>query len=87
MRKQERILSKLLDISRSVYDRDYEEQREGNQADNLFKNSPGALDLLNQEGRDKVIKDLIKSNQRGYSKDYENLIKSYFESLQNVQRK
>lgn len=87
MRKQERILSKLLDISRSVYDRDYEEQREGNQADNLFKNSPGDLDLLNQEGRDKVIKDLIKSNQRGYSKDYENLIKTYFESLQNIQRK
>jgi hypothetical protein len=82
MRKQERILSRLLDASKSVNDRDYEEQREGKSAQNIYKKSPGEIDFSTQEGRDKIMKDMMKANQRGYSKDYENLIKAYFESLQ-----
>jgi hypothetical protein len=83
MRKQEKILSRLLDATRSVHDRDYEKDREGKAADNIFKQSPGMIDFSNQEGKEKILKDILKANQRGYTKDYENLIKSYFESLKN----
>ncbi len=83
MRKQEHILSRLLDATRSVHDRDYEKDREGKSAENLFKQSPGAIDLSTQEGREKALKDMMRANQRGYTKDYENLIRTYFESLRN----
>lgn len=83
MRKQKKILSRLLDANRSVHDRDYEKEREGKSAKNLFKRSPGDIDFSSQEGREKAIRDLMKANQRGYTKDYENLIRVYFESLKN----
>lgn len=82
LRKQERILSRLLDASKSVNDRDFEEQREGKSAQNIFKTSPSEIDFSTQEGKEKTLQDMMKVNQRGYTKDYENLIKSYFESLQ-----
>lgn len=87
MRKQEKILSRLLDATRSVHDRDYEKEREGKSAENLFKKSPGAIDFSTQEGREKALKDMMRANQRGYTKDYENLIRAYFESLRNASEK
>lgn len=83
MRKQEKILSRLLDATRSVHDRDYEKEREGKSAENIFKKSPLEIDFSTQEGREKTIRDMIRANQRGYTKDYENLIRTYFESLKN----
>jgi hypothetical protein len=83
MRKQDKILSRLLDATRSVHDRDYEKEREGKSAENLFKKSPGAINFSTQEGKAKILRDMMRANQRGYTKDYENLIRTYFESLQN----
>ncbi|MFA5512859.1 MAG: hypothetical protein WC313_10450, partial [Candidatus Kapaibacterium sp.] len=87
MRKQEKILSRLLDASRSIHDRDYEKEREGKRADDIFKQSPGMIDFSTQEGKDKVFRDLMRANQKGYTKDYENLIRAYFESLKNLDSK
>ncbi|MBX3042091.1 MAG: hypothetical protein KIT33_11200 [Candidatus Kapabacteria bacterium] len=87
MRKQEKILSRLLDATRSVHDRDYEKEREGKSADNIFRKSPGAIDFNTQEGREKALRDMMKANQRGYTKDYENLIRAYFESLKKATEK
>lgn len=87
MRKQEKILSRLLDASRSVHDRDFEKQREGRQAENIFNQSPDQIDFSTQEGKNKALEDMMKANRRGYSKDYENLIRAYFETLQKSELK
>lgn len=83
MRRQERILSRLLDATRSTRERDYEKQREARSGENVVRSSPSLLDLKTQEGRMRALQELMKSSQQGYSKDYEQLIRRYFEALQN----
>ncbi len=79
--RQERILSRLLNASRSVNDRDYEKQRESKSGTDVSRKSPGALDLDDVERR-QSMRQLMNTLREGYTKDYENLIRAYFESLQ-----
>ncbi len=80
MKKQERILSRLLELQKSENERDYEKQRESKTAKDIFAPSPSGLNINNIDN-EKVFKDMLRTNQQGYSKDYENLIKSYFDKL------
>ena len=80
LKKQERILSRLLDLQKSENERDFEKKREGNTANDIFAPSPTGLNL-NDIDDEKVFRDMLRNNQQGYSKDYENLIKNYFEKL------
>jgi hypothetical protein len=82
MKRQERILQRLLDASKSIHDRDFEKKREGRSADNINSRSPADFDLSTQEGRTRAFQEMIRSIQQGYTKDYEALIRQYFESLQ-----
>ncbi len=83
---QEHILSKLLDAQRSVNERDYEKERQSKAGEDLVSNSPAELNLSSEKGKSRLKDELNKSVQQGYSKDYEDLIKKYFEALekQNV---
>ena len=82
---QERILSKLLDAQRSVNERDYEKRRESFTGKDIKRISPGNLSL--DEQRNNTLRDeLLKAINEGYSKDYEELIKKYFEQLEKVKR-
>lgn len=81
--KQERILSRLLDATRSINDRDYEKQRESRAGTDFNQKSPGEIDLKSQEGKTRALQELLRSIQQGYTKDYESLIQKYFEALQN----
>jgi ABC-type transporter Mla subunit MlaD len=83
MKRQERILSRLLDATRSMNDRDYEKNRESKPGENQSKASPKDIDPMTQEGRTRAFQEMLKSIQQGYTKDYENLIRLYFEGLQN----
>jgi hypothetical protein len=80
-KKQERILSKLLEISKSENERDKEEKREANEGKNYMQKFNG--DILSEEDKEKVIQDLLKSLKFGYSKDYEKIIKRYLNNLKN----
>lgn len=84
LKRQERILSRLLDATRSINDRDYERKRESRPGVDVIKKSPGAIDLSTQEGKSKAFQEFLKSIQQGYNKDFEELIRQYFESLQKV---
>jgi len=82
IQKQERILSKLLDAQKSVNERDYEKERESNTAENKSGLSPAQLNL-NKTSRDALLKELLNNSKReGYSPDYEELIKKYYDLLQ-----
>lgn len=78
--RQERILSRLLDASRSMNDRDYEKTRESNSGQEVSRRSPGPLDLPDQQKQS--MRTTIDQLRQGYSKDYENIIRQYFEALQ-----
>jgi hypothetical protein len=82
VQKQEKILSKLLDAQRSINERDFEKNRESNTAKNILRESPVELNLSSDEGQDKLKDELNKAVHEGFSRDYENLIRRYFEALQ-----
>ncbi len=84
IRKQERILSRLLDAQRSIHERDFEKQRESRPGENITRQSPPELEL--QEEKDKIFQDLLKLIRENYHKDYETLIKKYFELLRSLQK-
>jgi predicted Zn-dependent protease with MMP-like domain len=86
IQRQERILSRLLDAQRSIRERDFEERREGRLADQIVRESPPEFDLSTQEGRDRLREDMIRAVREGYSRDYELLIRRYFEMLQQMER-
>lgn len=84
LKRQDRILSRLLDATRSSRERDYEKERESNAGNNMRGRSPKDLDLNTQEGKNRAMQELLKSVQEGYTKDYESLIRRYFETLQKT---
>ncbi len=82
VQKQERILSRLLDAQRSINERDYEKERESFTGENKNRKSPAELNLSSEQGKDLIRDELNKAGREGYSKDYEYLIRKYFETLQ-----
>jgi hypothetical protein len=82
LHKQERILSRMLDAQRSMRERDFEKRRKSEAGDNVARRSPSDLDLSTQEGRNKLQQDLLRALEEGYNRDYEELIRKYYESLQ-----
>lgn len=83
IKQQEKILSKLIDAQRSVNERDYEKNRKSNTGENVARNTPPELMLSTEEGKNKLRDELQKAIREGYKKDYEDLIRKYFEALQN----
>jgi hypothetical protein len=83
IQKQENILSKLLDAQRSLNEKDYEKERESRTGENVSRNFPAELDLNSQNSLNKIRDELNKAVKEGYSRDYEDLIRKYYEILQN----
>ncbi len=82
MSKQDRILSRLLDAQRSMRERDYEKRRKAESGTAKARQSPPPIDLSTVEGRNRLQRDLLRAMEEGYARDYEELIKKYFEALQ-----
>lgn len=82
IQKQERILSKLLDAQKSINQRDYEKERESNTGKDIAGKSPAELDLSTDAAKDKFRDELNKAVREGYTKDYEELIRKYYDALQ-----
>jgi len=83
IQKQENILSKLLDAQRSINERDYEKERESRSGENVARNFPDELNLNSTNSLNKIRDELNKAVNEGYSKDYEDLIRKYYEILQS----
>lgn len=80
LKRQERILSRLLDATKSVYERDYEERRESTPGKELSKDSPSELDprMINKKTFEQYLNEL----KLKYTRDYEEIIRRYFNILQ-----
>jgi O6-methylguanine-DNA--protein-cysteine methyltransferase len=83
-RRMERILSRLLDATRSMYERDYEKTRESRPGEDVARQSPSELRLKALEQIQRY-RDFLRTWQLGYTKDYEQLIQRYMEQLQRSQ--
>lgn len=84
-RRQEKILSRLLDATRSINERDFEMKRESRSGVDVIGKNPPPLDLATPEGRQRAMQDVLRALGKGYTKDYEIMIRQYFERLQRVQ--
>ena len=82
LEKQERILSRLLDSQRSARERDYEKRRKAEPGKEYERARPGEIDLTTQEGKNRLRQELLKVLEGAYSRDYEDLIRKYFEQLE-----
>lgn len=83
IQRQEKILSRLLDVQRSVRRREFKEKREREVGkDYPVPPSPSLPTDLGE--RKKLLREkLFQALKEGYPKDYERLIKLYFDALLN----
>lgn len=79
VQQQERILSRLLQAQRSMRERDYEQKRKATTGTATAKRNPAQLSL-ESEGT-QLQKDLQRAQESGYSKDYLELIRRYYETI------
>ena len=78
--RQQEILTRLLEATKSMQERGREKRREGQVGEEFFRESPEELSPSEQS--DRLRRALIEALESGYAPDYEELIKKYFELLQ-----
>lgn len=81
IQKQEKILTRLLDAQRSLNERDYEQRRESRPGEQITGKPPADLKFDQDDLQARIRQDLLKALEEGYAKDYEILIRKYFEAL------
>lgn len=82
IQKQERILSKLLDAQRSINERDFEKERRSETGQTIVRQSPAEINLSTEQGKNKIKDELNRAVREGFKKDFEDLIRRYYEALQ-----
>ncbi|HEX7072116.1 MAG TPA: DUF4175 family protein [Rhodothermales bacterium] len=81
--RQQQILTRLLEAQKSLRERGREEEREARSAEDILRTSPGALPA--SEEAERLRQDLLRALEAGYAPEYQELIKRYFELLQQEQ--
>jgi len=79
LRQQQRILSRMLDAQTSMRERDYEQRRTSAAGVTPVRRSPA--EIQDQPEQNGLRQDLLKAMEEGYSKDYQDLIRKYYEAL------
>ena len=81
LQRQEQILSRMLDAMKSQRERDFEKKRESKTGQDVVRESPPDLTLENDASSVERMRDELRDGKQGYSRDYEYLIRKYFEAL------
>ncbi len=81
LRRQQKILSRLLDAQRSVRNRDYSKKRESQVGKAYVIRRPGALPPEILQQKNQLQEDILRAKKAGYSEDFIHLIQSYYEAL------
>jgi len=85
IRQQQRILSRMLDAQTSMRERDYEQRRTSTAGATLVRRGPA--EIQDESAQNQLRRDLLKAIEEGYSKDYQNLIRKYYDALDKTQGK
>ncbi|OQX87463.1 hypothetical protein B6D60_03815 [candidate division KSB1 bacterium 4484_87] len=81
IQRQQKILQRLLDAQKSARRQDFSRKRRAETGKFYPAMNPGRLPENLGERMQAVQKDLLRALKEGYSKDYQQLIKKYFEAL------
>lgn len=84
MQRQRQILTRLLEASRSLQEKGKERKRESRTGTDLNRDSPA--DLTSSEQVEELRRELFRALESGYAQDFEQLIRRYFELLQQRAR-
>lgn len=79
VQQQERILSRLLQAQRSMRERDYEQKRRATAG--MTPKRPGPVQVAQQPQTSQMQRDLQRAMESGYSKEYIELIRKYYEAI------
>jgi hypothetical protein len=85
IQRQERIVSRLLDAQRSARERDFEKRRKSEVGQASRRESPPGLLPQDLQGRSR--RDLLKELEGGYTRDYQELIRKYFDALEAQEKR
>ena len=78
--RQQQILTRLLDASKSLNERGKQRKREGKTGEEEPRDGPDTLIILQSE--DELRRALLQALESGYARDYQELIRRYFDLLQ-----
>jgi hypothetical protein len=78
LRRQEKILTRMLDAQKSMRRREYSQRRKSRPGDVYQVASPPALSLEEQEA---AVRDLLYRGRGYYPPEYEELIRAYFKAI------
>ncbi len=81
LERQQKILSRMLDATRSIHRRDYEEQRQSNHGVDIPRPSPADLRAELLKKADRVQGDLLRAQAEKYPCEYRNLVEAYLRRL------
>lgn len=81
LKRQERILSRLLDSQRSTRERDFEKRRRAETGTDVARRPVPQTVPSGQDEKARLRRDLLKALEEGYARDYQELIRKYFEAL------
>lgn len=85
--RQQRILSRLLDAQKSVREKEHSKKRLAEREDNVIAKSPPQLrqEMIDRENR--FRKEMLNAMKEGYSAEYKEYIKNYYELLSRQPQK
>jgi hypothetical protein len=81
VRRQQRILSRLLDAQNSLRTRDVSRQRKAAAGQDRAVSSPAPIPSLTPHWQEQIQRDILHLAKEGYTKAYQTLIRQYFEAL------
>ena len=80
MKRQQEILTRLLESEKAEREREQEERRESSEARDINRTPPQFTEFMKMKGRET---ELLKTIPPGFNGFYKNLVNSYFQNLQN----
>ena len=85
-KRQEKILSRMLDFQLSAREKDFEKKRESRPGKDFNRTSPPEIIISKPTIIDGVNQDALELQKQSYSDDYEILIQKYMEKIRNAQK-
>jgi hypothetical protein len=82
-KRQQQILSRMLESNKALQKREQEEKREAKSAKDIFKTSPA--EISSEQTRSPIQDGLNRMKSQGFSDDYERLIRRYYDALEKLQ--
>jgi hypothetical protein len=79
--RQQRILSRMLDSQKSLTQRGFKEERKAEPANAIVYEGPSGLPVDYGQRRSLAMEALNQSLKAGYSRDYQTMIRRYFNAL------